>query len=365
LPLELENDVPTLALGGQQKGAIALCNGRQSVLGPHVGDLDGVAVCERFVEQLQSLGHLYGMLPSALICDKHPDYFTSQWAARQSMTVERVGHHHAHVVAGMLEYGWLDRQVLGVAFDGTGYGHDGTIWGGEFLLSTATQFTRVAHLRPFRLPGGERAVREPWRVAVAMVAQAAGLETAARLKFGEEQVGRLLGIVNSAQFSPVTTSAGRLFDGVAALVLGITHCDFEGQAAMLLEAACDTAETGSYSIELRSCEPVQLDWRPLVSQILDDRSNGLPPGQMAMRFHRGLASAVARLCRRYTPLPVVLGGGVFQNRMLVELLQEKLDDGQQPLGVPGLIPPNDGGLAAGQLAVATSRRTQRGISRCV
>ena len=364
LPLDLEATAPTLALGGHQKSAIALSNGRQSVLGPHIGDLDGVAACKRFSEQLSSLGQLYGVHASTLICDEHPDYFTSQWAARQSLTLERVQHHHAHVVAGMLEHGWLDRQVLGVAFDGTGYGADGTIWGGEFLLSTAAAFTRAAHLRPFRLAGGDRAVREPWRVAVALVAQAAGSETAARSTFDEEQAGRVLSILNSARFSPVTTSIGRLFDGVAALVLGVTHCEFEGQAAMLLEAACDPLETGSYPIELESCSPQQLDWRPLIAQLLRDRSNGETPGRMAMRFHRGLAHAVARLCRRFAPMPVVLGGGVFQNRVLVELLQAEFHQQRQPCGLPGVIPPNDGGLAAGQLAVVHSRRAHEGHSPC-
>ncbi|QDU10737.1 carbamoyltransferase HypF [Gimesia aquarii] len=364
LPLELKSSVSQIALGGHQKTAFALCNGRQSMLGPHIGDLDSLASCERYQEQLQSLKQLYGVSQSSLVCDTHSNYFTSQWAARESVPLETVQHHHAHIVAGMLEQGWLDRQVLGVAFDGTGWGDDSTIWGGEFLLSTATNYTRVAHLRPFRLPGGERAMREPWRVAVSLVTQVAGIDVASRLKLNREQIKPLLKIIKSKRLSPPTTSAGRLFDGVAALVLGIEQCDFEGQAAMSLEAVCDQSEPGCYEIPLQGSKPIQLDWRPLISQILKDRDASVPPAVMAMRFHRGLARAVAQLCYQFAPLPVVLGGGVFQNRCLVELLLEEFEENRQPLGLPGKIPPNDGGLAAGQLAVAISRGNLKGADQC-
>lgn len=365
LPLELEYDVPLIALGGHQKTAFALCNGRQSILGPHIGDLDSLATCERFQEQLESVQQLYGVSQSALVCDAHPDYFTTQWATQQSAALETVQHHHAHIVAGMLEQGWLDRQVLGVAFDGTGWGDDKTLWGGEFLLSTATSYARVGHLRPFSLPGGESAIREPWRIAVSLVAQAVGRDAVSRLNFEGDLVEPLLKIVDSKRFSPLTTSAGRLFDGVAALVLGVKHCEFEGQPAMLLEAICDQSEAGYYEIPLQASNPVQLDWRPLISQIVTDRDAGASPAVMAMRFHRGLARAVAGLCGRFAPLPVVLGGGVFQNRCLVELLVEEMEQNGQPLGLPGTIPPNDGGLAAGQLAVAVSRLKQKGAGSCV
>ena len=365
LSLGLECDMSLTALGGQQKTAFALCNGHQSILGPHIGDLDRLASCERFQKQLESVQQLYGVSQCALVCDAHPDYFTTQWASQQSVVPETVQHHHAHIVAGMLEQGWLDRQVLGVAFDGTGWGDDKTIWGGEFLLSTATNYSRVGHLRPIHLPGGESAIREPWRIAVSLVAQAAGKAAVSRLKFERDLVEPLLKIVDSKRFSPLTTSAGRLFDGVAALILGVKHCEYEGQAAMLLEAICDRSDAGCYEIPLQVSKPVQLDWRPLVSQILTDRDAGVSPAMMAMRFHRGLARAIAGLCGQFAPLPVVMGGGVFQNRYLIELLVEEMEQNGQPLGLPGTIPPNDGGLAAGQLAVAVSRLKQKGAGSCV
>jgi hydrogenase maturation protein HypF len=372
LPLRLEARQPTLAMGGQQKAALALTNGTQAVLGPHIGDLDTLASRERLLEQVAALTELYAVRPERSATDQHPDYFATQWALAKFGTTETVQHHHAHIVVGMLEHGWLDHEVLGVAFDGTGYGADGTIWGGEFLRATATGFRRVAHLRPFRLPGGERAAREPWRVAVSLVKQAVGADEASRLAFpptaslspegrgGDScDCARLLPIIRSPRFSPLTSSAGRLFDGVAALALGVSHCQFEGQAAMMLEAACTTDEQGSYPMPISAGQPREVDWRPLIAAALRDRAAGVEPGIIAMRFHRGLAMAVASLCRAYAPLPIVLGGGVFQNRALVELIVEELAGSGQPLGLPGLIPVNDGGLAAGQLAVATARRSQK------
>jgi hydrogenase maturation protein HypF len=352
LPLELATDGAMVALGGHQKTSLALGNGAQAVLGPHIGDLDTVATRQRFVEQLADLSELYGMAEYQVACDQHPEYFTTAWAENRSGRPVRAQHHHAHIVAGMLEHGWLDRQVLGVSFDGTGYGADGAVWGGEFLLATAAGFQRIGHLRPFSLAGGERAVREPWRVATALARETLGDADAARLAWQTGDARSLLPVLRSPRLSPTTTSAGRLFDGVAALVLGVEQCEFEGQAAMWLEAACDLSAHGQYDILVDGGRPQQLDWRPLVRQVLCERSAGVSPAAMAMRFHRGLADAIFRFCRIHSPLPVVLGGGVFQNRVLVERLAEQFAETRQPLGLPGLIPPNDGGLAAGQLAIA-------------
>jgi len=363
LPLELDCHRPLVALSGHPKTAIAICNGSQAILGPHVGDLESTAGRERFLDQLEALTALYGADLHQLACDEHPQYFTTRWAEEHGLAVTRVQHHHAHVAAGMLEHGWLDREVLGVSFDGTGYGRDGTIWGGEFLRSTASGFHRVGHLQPFPLAGGEQAVREPWRVATALVAEAAGAEAASRLVFESGDAKSLLPILKRRPFSPLATSAGRLFDGIAAIVLGIERSEFEGQAAMLLEAACDSTAHGEYEMPIHAAQPLELDWRPLVRQVLRDRAAGVTPGAMAIRFHRALAAAIVSVCRRYAPLPVVFGGGVFQNRVLVERIAERMD-GQQPRALPGLIPPGDGGLAAGQLAVAAARLRQGRSARC-
>lgn len=349
---------PVLAVGGNQKAAIAICNGSQSILGPFIGDLEGIATQARFADQCRHLVGLYGTEPELVVSDLHPGYFTTRWARENGKRHFHVQHHHAHVVAGMLEQGWLDREVLGIAFDGTGFGSDGTIWGGEFVLTTASDFRRVGRLRPFPLPGAEAAIREPWRVAVAMAAEAVGQETAMELRWPgrrADQVNAVLAIRNNARFSPITSSAGRLFDAVAALVLSIESTDFEGQAAMWLESACDPSAEGEYDFPQAEADISELDWRPMIRQLLDDRATGATPGTMAMRFHRALASATVNFARKFDPLPVVLAGGTFQNRVLTELIVEQMGDGDQLLGLPGLIPPNDGGLAAGQLAVACSK----------
>lgn len=359
LPLNIPLPAPLLAVGGHQKAAIALCNGEQAVLGPHVGDLVSVAERERWESQLADLLGLYGSSPSILAGDEHPDYASTRWAVEQRQRFVPVQHHHAHVVAGMIEHRWLGRIVLGVAFDGTGFGNDGTVWGGEFLVASPTGFRRVGHLLPFDLPGGERAVHEPWRVAVSLVQRAAGSERASSLEFQAGAARSFLPLIGNPRFAPATTSVGRLFDGIAAMVLGVELAQFEGQGPMLLEAVCDRSAAGCYAMYVNNTEPFVLDWRPAVVQVLDDIRAGVSPGVTAMRFHRGLAQGVFEITRRFPQLPVVLSGGCFQNRLLVELVVELIGRTGQLVGTPGLIPVNDGGLAAGQLAVASARFLDR------
>jgi hydrogenase maturation protein HypF len=331
------------------------------VLGPHVGDHRTLAARQRFVEQLAAWQTLYGFAPERLVHDAHPDYYSTAWAKEQRardgqpVVTLAVQHHHAHVAAGMLEHHWLDRPVLGVAWDGTGYGSDGTIWGGEFLEVRRTRFRRAGHLRPFRLPGGEAAIHQPWRVALAILEQVVEFSEALRLlaPLVDPQVsGGLRGVLASPRFSPETTSAGRLFDAVAALLLAMPSADFDGQPAAYLESIADRGAPGRYRLPIGEELPYQLDWRPLLADLLRDRRRHVPPPVCSMRFHRALARGIADACRRHPGLPVVLTGGVFQNELLTELVLDELQVGRRRVGAPGAIPPNDGGLAAGQLAVA-------------
>jgi hydrogenase maturation protein HypF len=357
LPLDLPKMQPTFATGGFLKAAAAWSNGAQAVLGPHVGDQQGLAARQRYVDLYQDAQQLYRFNPRQFVHDLHPEYFSTQWAQNQSGETVAVQHHHAHVVAGMLEHGWMDREVLGVAWDGTGYGTDRTIWGGEFLVSRAASFERVAHLRPFRLPGGEAAIEQPWRIAVAVAGQLSGnvdLVHWPGWQVSDGEIRAVRRIAANPRFSPITTSAGRLIDAAAALILGIDHAEYDGQAAMRLEAAADPHAYGEYELPLCDGQTGQLDWRPMFVRLMEDCRSGVEPGVMAMRFHRGLAGGIESVCRRRPELPVGLSGGVFQNRLLTELLVERLADGRQPLGLPGKIPPNDGGLAAGQLAIAAA-----------
>lgn len=369
LALSPSADRPMLALGGHLKAAPAWYNGRQAVLGPHVGDLETLATRERLMMQLDDWQRFYRFEPELLVHDLHPDYFSTRWAESQEVPRLAVQHHHAHVVASMLEHQWLDRTVLGVAWDGIGYGTDGTLWGGEFLLCHARGFSRLARLRPFALPG-DRCVQEPVRTAMSVLAATLGVEATASWLSATanlEHLKPLLRILNNASAAPRTSSAGRLFDAVAYLCLGIERVDYEGQAGMQLEAIADRSAAGSYRLPLLETvcngEPLlELDWRPLVDDLLRDQRGGATPGDLSMRFHRTLAAGIAQICRLRPESPVVLCGGVFHNRLLTECVVEQFEQYPQPLGLPGTIPIGDGGIAAGQLAIASATREYK---RCV
>ncbi len=372
---------PVLAVGGHQKNALALFNGHQAVLGPHIGDLDSLATRKLFVDHVESFQTLYRCEPQFVAHDCHPDYFSTQWAESSITARLPVQHHHAHVVSAMVENNWLDRQVLGVAFDGTGDGTDGTVWGGEFLRSTMHGFKRVGHLRPFHLLGGESAIHEPWRVAVALLLDAVGQDavgTFARTWSRTADVRAIEGLARSG-LAVETTSAGRLFDGVAALILGIAGSDFDGQPAMLLESAADPIVTDGYDFltnrlddgcsgvpavhaesgrDAKCAATWQLDWRPVIRQIVSDVQHGCAASEIAAKFHRGLARGIASVCQQFQ-LPVVLSGGVFQNGLLTEWVLDELASSDFEVACHSTIPPNDGGLAAGQLGIALARLNQQ------
>lgn len=363
LPLALQMPRPCLALGGQQKAALALATGTQAVLAAHVGDLDDLETRERYLAAREDLAALYGVQPAMVACDLHPDYYTTQLAEQVRHACVRVQHHHAHVAAAMLEHGWLDRRVLGVAFDGTGYGPDGTIWGGEFLLVEADRCARAGALFPWHLPGGDLAARAPWRAAVAVIAAACGWAAAARLRWEGIDPRLVMATAQAALrpgLAPQTTSAGRLFDAAAALALALPQAGYEGHAAMLLEAACNESADGAYLMPIIEQQPLWLDWRPAICALLADLACGIAPGIVAMRFHRGLALGIVEVCRRLEVQPVLLCGGVFQNRILTELVLHELRAGGCAAEHAAAIPPGDGGLAAGQLAVAAARLAQGG-----
>jgi hydrogenase maturation protein HypF len=355
-------DAPIVALGGEQKASVALWNGSQVVLGPHVGDLTGAAACERWVAQLESFTALYGTSPAAaeVVHDRHPDYFSTAWAQR-FLRRHAVQHHHAHVAAVLLERGELDREVLGLAWDGTGYGDDGTVWGGECLRATGRDYCRIARLRPFPLVGGNQGLREPWRVAATLVHEALGPGPTLKLRWPKVSTKQLCAVIDAAarpRLSAATSSMGRLFDAVAALALGVTTADDDGRPAMLLEAACDRSAEGAYAFVHR-VDDGDLDWRPVVAAVVDDLHRGASPGAVAMRFHRAVADLASSLGAAHANLPLVTAGGVFQNAVLGELLTERLATRPGRWLHSQFVPPGDGGLAAGQLAVAAARLLQR------
>ncbi|MCM2369698.1 carbamoyltransferase HypF [Aporhodopirellula aestuarii] len=332
---------PMLAVGGHQKVAPAIQTNESLVLMPHIGDMDSESGRVRFIESIDRLQSLYQFHPSLVAHDAHPNYFATDWAVQHSDSAEAVQHHHAHVAAAMHEHQLLDRSVLGISFDGTGFGRDETIWGGEVLLARRSSYQRIGHLRPFRLPGGESAIKQPWRIAASLRSQINEQTVASQpLRVAIEQ-------------GPITSSMGRLFDAIASIVLDIESVAFEGEAAMRLEAACDRAETNSYEFQITNDDPLQFDWRP----VLIDVENDLPHvsrDRIAMRFHRAVAELVIKMADRHRELPCVITGGVFQNRTLSELIQTLSEINSLDIRMPGAIPINDGGLAIGQLVVASS-----------
>jgi hydrogenase maturation protein HypF len=369
--LPLNSPESILAVGGHQKVAVGLSMPDQAVLGAHLGDLDSQATRERFESEIESLCRLYRVQPALVVHDLHPEYASHRWAEQWCMETGAnrlaVQHHHAHAVAAQLQAGWLDRDVLGVVWDGSGWGTDGTIWGSEFLLvERVVGVRRLASLRPIPLVGGDVNARQPWRVAVALAFAAIGPAAAVRLRFdgvSTREVTHLIEALQRPRLVRWTTSAGRLFDGLAAILGGIRCGLFEGHPALWLEQLAttgrDLARRESLPTRYRLCayqeqELWRLDWQPLVAAVLTDYWGGESAELVAHRIHEAVGQAVAQMALRLGHWPVVAAGGCFQNRWLCQAMSEPFCGAARPLALPGAIPPGDGGLAAGQLAIGAA-----------
>jgi hydrogenase maturation protein HypF len=375
LPLTLRRDLrrelPTiLAVGAHLKNNVALSVGRSVFISQHIGDLETPQALEAFERVIADFLELYEARPVAVAHDLHPDYLSTRWAEREVGSGELgklvgVQHHHAHLAACLMENG-VQGPALGVTWDGTGYGTDGTVWGGEFLLGDAASFERVGCLRSFRLAGGEAAVREPRRVALGLLWElygAAALERddLAPLRAFDPAQRRFLGrMLERDVNSPLTTSAGRLFDGVAALLDLRQETTFEGQAAMELEFIVDPGIEDAYPLPLtRGDSPIVLDWGALVEAVLEELGQGVAPGTIAARFHNALAVAIVDLARAVGQERVALTGGCFQNRLLTERAAQGLEKAGFQVLLHRQAPPNDGCISLGQIAVAAARLANR------
>lgn len=341
-----------LAVGGHLKTTAALTLDGAVLLSQHLGDLETAPARRAHEQATADLVALRGLDPRLVAHDLHPDYATTRMALEMNKPTAAVQHHLAHVVACMAEHG-LEPPLLGVAWDGTGYGPDGTIWGGEFLRLTNDDFRRVAHLRTFSLPGGERAAREPWRCAVGLLFEAFGadafaMDSLAPLAPVTDQERRTLRLaLESGANAPRTSSMGRLFDAVAALCGLRRLASYEGQAAAELEWAA-AGKAPPYAFVLRDGDPLILDWQPALEQLLHDLRRGAPVGQISAAFHAGLAAAIVAVAQRLNDKLVVLTGGCFQNARLTEAAVAALEEaGLTPVWHRS-VPPNDGGIALGQ-----------------
>lgn len=346
-----------VGLGPHNKATFAIARDAGIVLSPHIGNLDTQLAIEAYRQSLRSLLGPQDREGVQAVCDLHPDYATTRIAEELCAQPLRVQHHEAHVLSCIAEHR-LRGPVLGVAWDGTGYGPDGTIWGGEFLRGSAQGLARIGLLRPFRLPGGDAASRDPRRSALGLLFELRGEEAAARAPgFTPQEARTLCKMLQRGLSSPRTSSVGRLFDGVAALLGLCQRADYEGQAAMLLESAAWGAEPAPppYPLRLDGDAPIQVDWEPWLRAILDDAASGLPAAQLAARFHETLAAAIVAVAQRCAIEQVVLSGGCFQNRLLCERAIARLRLAGFRPHWNQKVPPNDGGIAVGQVVAGLRR----------
>jgi hydrogenase maturation protein HypF len=348
-----------LAVGAHLKNTVALSVGPQVFISQHIGDLETIEAYRAFGDVLTDLQALYEIKPELVGCDLHPDYLSTKRASEFAVPKVFVQHHYAHILSCMTE-NEVASPALGVSWDGTGYGTDGTIWGGEFLLVNDSDFVRFAHLRQFSLPGGEAAIREPRRTALGLLYEAYGdsiFESDRMLPpavFTSSEVTVLRGMLTKGINTPMTSSAGRLFDAVAALLGLCRRATFEGEAAMALEFAIgDIRSDESYPFEFGMHESIlTLDWKPAIAQVIADRDNGVATALVSARFHNTLVEMIVAVAKRCSQEKIALSGGCFQNRYLTERTINRLRaEGFHPYWHQR-VPPNDGGIALGQIVAA-------------
>ncbi len=349
---------PVLAVGGHLKNTVAIGVGQDVFVSQHIGDLETLEARLAFERAIDDLCRLYSFKPEAVVCDLHPDYASTHWAEKSGLPVIRMQHHQAHVAACAAE-NHVDGPYLGVSWDGTGYGLDGAIWGGEFFRVEGIQYERIAHLRPFNLPGGDAAVREGWRSAASLLFEISG--KTGKPECGDTRPwlsGERSSLPRQAAFEKVlpmlerkinvvpTTSVGRLFDAVASITGLAQQNRFEGQAAMLLEN-----EIGALRTE-EAYPSDGGDWSPLIAEVLRDQREGVPVPRISAKFHNALVNWIVEVAMRVRLKDVVLSGGVFQNRYLTERGAAVLESKNFVVHTHRQVPPNDGGIALGQVVMA-------------
>jgi hydrogenase maturation protein HypF len=359
---------PLLAVGAELKNTFCLASRQHAFMSQHIGDMKDLDTLEAFERITTHMKKLFRVEPELIVCDPHPSYLSTYWAeeyveSHKNTQLVRVQHHHAHIASLMAESGLPDEMpVIGFSFDGTGYGSDGAIWGGEVLLANYRRFDRVAHLKYFSLPGGDAAIRQPYRVALAAL-QAAGIEwdellppvattTAQEREVLERQLATNLNCVP-------TSSMGRLFDVVATLAGVRQTISYEAQAAIELEGLVDLDCCESYHFDLPTPSQPWFDAAPVLRAVVEDALNHRPPSTIATRFHNAVSNLILAMSlnlRSHTGVNTVgLSGGVFQNLALLRPTVRRLQSAGFEVLVHSIVPPNDGGLALGQAAVAAAQ----------
>jgi len=366
-PLELHKEVSSiLAVGGELKNTICLTRGRTAFLSQHIGDLENAESLSFFHEAVEHLQRILEIHPETIAYDLHPGYLSTQWALAQSgARIVDVQHHHAHIASCMAENG-VEGNVIGFALDGTGYGDDGAVWGGEALVAGYASFERVGHFEYVPLPGGAAAIREPWRMGISYLAHTfgkdfLGLGIPFTNKIARGKAETILRMMERRVNSPMTSSCGRLFDGVAAIIGLREVVDYEAQAAMELESAAWAApmDAGAYPFSLiRQGNIWQIGVRPLFEAIVEDLRKNTPVETISVRYHNGLVKILSRLAESlredFSLDRICLSGGTFQNGYLLSTLLQKLEANGFEVFTQAEVPAGDGGLSLGQALVASS-----------
>ena len=387
-------------MGGELKATFCLLKDGQAILSQHQGDLENAATFDDYQKNLSLYRQIFSHAPTALVSDRHPEYLSSKLGCAESrkhgLPLLEVQHHHAHIAACLAENGYplSAPAVLGIVLDGLGFGDDGTIWGGEFLLADYRGYRRLARLKPVAMPGGAQAIREPWRNLYAHLVAAIGWDGLTAEFSGLDLYSQLHGkpralldtMIAKQLNTPLASSCGRLFDAVAA-ALGICseRTSYEGEAAIRLEALAASARSSvgdeatgyPFAISYLSSGLMQLDPTPMWTELLCDLARGLPASATALRFHQGLSTilveATKQLSRRGAPQfeAVALSGGCFQNRILFEGVAAQLRHMGYVVLAHAEVPANDGGLSLGQAAIAAAllleagKRSEERIGQCV
>jgi len=361
-PIRIASASPVvLAVGGELKNTFCVVRGGNAFVSQHIGDLKDFRTLDFYRREIEEWQRLLHVTPVAIAHDLHPDYLSTKYAQQQvSPLPVGVQHHHAHIVSVMAEHE-LHEPVIGVALDGTGYGTDGTIWGGEFMVADRTDLERVAHFKAYPLPGGDKAVTEPWRMATSVL-------LAEHLPTHHRHAPLIEQMIATGFNTPLTTSAGRLFDAVAALLGLGDEVTYEAQAAIRLEAIADTSVTAAYEFRVITHErPWVVDFGPAIQTLVAEKKSQVPIREIAAKFHNTVAAAVVQICRyvrgQRSLNTVALSGGVFQNEFLLRRVVEQLQARHFQVFTNTAVPTNDGGLALGQAAVAVAR--WEGSASCV
>ncbi len=362
LPIHLQEKLPKiLAVGAHLKNTIALSIENAVFVSQHIGDLETREAHSAFHRVITDFQRLYETTPECVACDLHPDYLSTKYAQALRTPIVLVQHHYAHVMSCMAE-NELQPPALGVSWDGTGYGLDGTIWGGEFLLVNEKSFDRVAHFRPFKLPGGEAAIKQPRRTALGVLYEIFGesvFEQSGLIpvqNFSQSELLLLQQMLKNGINSPTTTSAGRLFDAIAAIAGLRQQVNFEGQAAMELEFAIQPTIDEVYPFEVQQNPKSIIDWEPMILAILKDIQAGQAVGIISAKFHNTLAEMIVNIARTIGEQKIVLTGGCFQNKYLTERAEQRLMEENFKPYWHQRVPPNDGGIALGQVMAAVRAR---------